>query len=321
VAPRQRLAAARGAAGRLLGRGVAGLRQRVDRVLERPISRLNPARHGRDRERLRPQLVGEDQAAPSVAREALEPVTLLLGVAAAAAAILAGLAPALGVAIGAVTVLVRAAVGAAEQRPEPAPRRPVSPIDPGSVEAEWIDRARRAVATFGEVTVGLTQEPFADRAALLRLKVTETVGVLERLAVRASAARRVLERTDTQALANEAARLRAEQAWADGTTAALISRALAATEARLDLHHQLQATRDGIMARLEMGIVHLERVTERMTRLAVATVLAPEPPVAELAELHDSVVAIRPGLLTDEPDRGLPAPATTRRQDEAAATG
>jgi hypothetical protein len=197
--------------------------------------------------------------------------------------------------------------------------RSVFPMEPDSVEADWIGRARRAAATFGEIALGLTQEPLADRAVLLRLEMTETVGILERLAVRSSVAGRVLERTDVRALGVEADLLRAEQALASGTTAALVGRSLAATEARVDLHHQLRSTRDGVLARLEMGIVHLERITERMTTIAVASVLAPKLPVAELAELHESLVAVRPGLLADEPDHGTPVPLAGSQPGQAAA--
>jgi hypothetical protein len=194
-----------------------------------------------------------------------------------------------------------------------------SPIEPGSVEADWVGRARRAAATFGEIALGLTQDPLADRAVMLRLEVTETVGILERLAVRSSVAGRVLERTDVDALGAEAGLLRAERDLAGGTTAALVGRSLAATQARIDLHRQLQAARDGVLARLEMGVVHLERTTERMTTIAVASVLAAELPVAQLAELHESLAAVRPGLLADEPDHGVPVPLAGSQPGQAAA--
>jgi hypothetical protein len=196
---------------------------------------------------------------------------------------------------------------------------PPSPVVPGSVEADWLGRARRAAATFGEIALGLSQEPLADRAVLLRFEMTETVGILERLAVRSSVAARVLGRSDVHALGAEAALLRAEQDLAGGTTAALVGRSLAATEARIDLHHQLRSTRDGVLARLELGVVHLERITERMTTIAVASVLAAELPVAELAELHESLAAIRPGLLADEPDHGVPVPLAGSQPGQAAA--
>jgi hypothetical protein len=193
-----------------------------------------------------------------------------------------------------------------------------SPVEAGSVEADWVGRARRAAATFAEIALGLTQEPLADRAVLLRLEMAETVGILERLAGRSSVAGRVLGRTEVRALGAEAGLLRAERDLAGGTTAALVGRALAATEARIDLHQQLQAAREGVLARLEMGVVHLERTTERMTSIAVASVLAAELPVADLAELHESLAAIRPGLLADEPDRGVPVPLAGSQPGRAA---
>jgi hypothetical protein len=237
-----------------------------------------------------------------------------------AATVLAGLARTCWLLVGlAGQGLRRAAV---RLRPRVAGGRatgpPASPVEPGSVEVDWIGRARGAAATLGEITLGLTQEPLADRAVLLRFEMGETVGILERLAVRSSVAARVLDRTDVHALGAEAELLRAERDLAGGATAALVGRSLAATEARVDLHHQLQAARDGVLARLELGVVHLERITERVTTVAVASVLAAELPVAELAELHESLAAVRPGLLADETGDPVPAPLAGSRPGRAA---
>ncbi|HYT25142.1 MAG TPA: hypothetical protein VEP73_01465 [Actinomycetota bacterium] len=277
-------------------------RRRVERVVDRTATRLTHARHDRDRharhdrDRGGSPVAGDPPPPPGIAAEMLEPATLLLGLAAVAAAVLAGVPTAVAACTGAATVCVRAAAGALGRRAGPPGQRPASPIDPGSIEAQWLDRARGAAATFSEVVLSATSGPLAEQAPTMRLRIAQTVSVLEGLAARSSAARRVLERTDVQALAAEADRLRAEHAWTSGTVAALLGRSLAAVEARGDAHRQLQAARAGILARVEMGIVHLERLAAGATRLALASAPGP-PPSAELDELLESLAALRPGLL------------------------
>ncbi|HEV8648923.1 MAG TPA: hypothetical protein VG276_05835 [Actinomycetes bacterium] len=286
------------------GRAVGGqVRRCVERVVDRPVARLTPGRHDRNRVRLRSQSAAEDPSPPAgIVDQVLEPVTLALGLAASGGAVLAGLPAVVAACIGAATVFIRAAVGALEQRATAPEQPPTSPIDLGSIEAQWLDRARRAAATFSDVALSVTSEPLAGQAAMMRLQITETLGVLEGLAVHSSAARRVLERTDVQALGAEAERLRAEHAWASGTVATLLGHSLATVEARMDLHGQLQTVRAGLLARLEIGIVHLEHLASRMTKLAVGSVLGPAPAPAELDELFARLAAVRPGLLAPADD-------------------
>jgi hypothetical protein len=278
-------------------------RGRVEQVVDYPVARLTPGRHDRGRIHLRGGRTAEDPSPPGgIVDEVREPATAALGLAAAGGAALAGLPAVVAACIGAATVLIRAALGALEQRADPPGQRPASPIDQGSIEAQWLDRARRATATFADVALGVTFAPLAEQTAMMRLQITETIGVLEGLAVRSSAARRVLERTDVQALATEAERLRAEHAWASGTVATLLGHSLAVVEARMDLHRQLQSARAGILARLELGVAQLEHLAARMTKLALGSALGSAPAPAELDEMVDHLAALRPGLLAAADD-------------------
>jgi hypothetical protein len=236
-------------------------------------------------------------------------------VAASGAGLLAGVPLPASACIGAATVAIRAVLGALGERPGP-PGRPASAVDQDSIEGRWLDRARRAAVTFSDVALGVTSEPLAEQAAMTRLRVAETIDVLEGLAAGSSAARRVLERTDVHALGAEAERLRAEHAWASGAVATLVGHSLAAVEARIDLHQRLRTARAGILARLELGVVHLEGLADRVTRLALGSVLGPAPAPAELDALFDRLAAVRPGLVAgDEPD----GPAPGSREPGAAA--
>jgi len=283
-------------------------RERVERVVDRPMARLAlgrlaPRRHDRTRARLRSQTAFEDPSPPAgIVGEVLEPVTLAVGLAAWGAAVVAGLPTVVAACIGGATVSIRAAVGALEQRVDPPGQRPASPIDQDSIEAQWLDRARRAAATCSDVALSVTSEPLAGQAEMTRQRLAETLTVLEGLAVRSSAARRALERTDVHALGAEAERLQAERAWASGEVAALLGRSLAAVEARMDLRGQLQTVRAGILARLEMGVVHLEHLAAQMAKLALSSVHGPAPVLAELDELFDRLAAVRSGLLAPADD-------------------
>jgi len=292
------LSAVRAAGGQVWGWG--------ERMVDRPVALVTPGRHHSSRARLRARTAAEDSSPPpGIVDEVLDPLTLGLGLAASGAALLAGLPGVAAACVGAAAVLLRAAVGALERAGPPGQRPalgPASPIDPGSIEAQWLERARWAAAAFSDAALGVTSEPFAEQAAAMRLQITQTLGVLEVLAVRSSAARRALDRTDVQALGAEAERLRAERAWASGTVAQLLGHSLAAVEARMDLQGQLQSVRAGILARLEMSTVHLEHLAGRMTKPALSSAVGPALAPGELDELFDRLAAVRSGLLAPTDD-------------------
>ena len=296
------LSAVRAAGGQVWGWG--------ERMVDRPVALVTPGRHHSSRARLRARTAAEDSSPPpGIVDEVLDPLTLGLGLAASGAALLAGLPGAAAACVGAATVLLRAAVGALGRAGPPGQRpalAPASPIDPGSIEAQWLERARWAAAAFSDAALSMTSEPFAGQAAAMRLamrlQITETLGVLEGLAVRSSAARRALDRTDVQALGAEAERLQAERAWASGTVAQLLGHSLAAVEARMDLQGQLQSVRAGILARLEMSTVHLEHLAGRMAKLALSSAVGPALAPGEVDELFDRLAAVRSGVLAPTDD-------------------
>ncbi len=239
--------------------------------------------------------------------ELAEPWGLLLGATAGGAAWALHLpetaivAPLVGVAVW----LTKAAVSALEHRhaapaaPAVAGGRPL-PVDARAAEGRWLARAKRAADSFGDLAGGMTAGPLAERVALMRPQVDDTMATLARLAGQATAAGRALERIDPQTLDAEERRLAAQRAAATGEIAAELDRSLASIEVQRQIHDRLQAARTGVLVRLESGTLGLESLVARVVELSAMATGGPTGETGAIEALTDELEGIRQGLAETE---------------------
>jgi hypothetical protein len=234
--------------------------------------------------------------------ELTEPWGLLLGASAAGTAWAVGLPAAAAGAVGAAVWAAKVVTAALERRRGPARRRRPGrlPFDARSAEGVWLQRSEQAAAAFAELAGSMTGGPLAERVAMMRPEVADTVEALGRLAGQATAAGRALARIDDAALDAEAARLRAARATASGDIAVQLDRSLASVAAQQEIHDRLVAARDGVLARLESGTLGLESLVARVVELSAMAVSGPTGELGAVDQLGAELEGIRQGLAETE---------------------
>lgn len=229
-----------------------------------------------------------------------EPWGLLIGATAAGAAWAVNLPLAVAGGIGAAVWLTKAGVAAWERRRERPRRHELTQVEAGAPEGRWLARAQAAAGTFSELTGSIDAGPLADRVALMRPQVDDTVRTLERLAGQAGAAGRALARIDDRFLADEADRLEAARAAASQEIAAELDRSLASVRVQREVHGRLVNARNGVLARLESGTLGLESLVARMVELSAMATGGPVSETGAVDQLSDELEGIRQGLAETE---------------------
>lgn len=227
-----------------------------------------------------------------------EPWGLLIGATAAGAAWAVNLPLAVAGGVGAAVWLTKAGLAAWERRRE-RPRE-LARVEAGAPEGRWLARAQAAAGTFDELADGMSEGPLADRVALMRPQVDDTVRTLERLAGQAGAAGRALSRIDDRFLAGEARRLEAARAGASQEIAAELDRSLASVGVQREVHGRLVAARNGVLARLESGTLGLESLVARVVELSAMATGGPVSETGVVDQLSDELEGIRQGLAETE---------------------
>jgi hypothetical protein len=229
-----------------------------------------------------------------------EPWGLLIGATAAGAAWAVNLPLAVAGGVGAAVWLTKAGLAAWERRRERPRPRELARVEAGAPEGRWLARAQAAAGTFDELADGMSEGPLADRVALMRPQVDDTVRTLERLAGQAGAAGRALSRIDDRFLAGEARRLEAARAGASQEIAAELDRSLASVGVQREVHGRLVAARNGVLARLESGTLGLESLVARVVELSAMATGGPVSETGVVDQLSDELEGIRQGLAETE---------------------
>jgi hypothetical protein len=230
------------------------------------------------------------------------PWGLLLGATAGGVAWATGLPALAGAAIGGAVWLTRAVAARLERRGEAArelpPRR--LPVEPLAPEGRWLERARRAAASFSQLGEGMGGGALRERVALMAPKVRDTVEALERLAGQATAVGQAIARLDGRFLAAEAERLRADRARASGEVASELDRSLASVRAQREVLGRLATARDNVLARLESGTLGLESLVARLVELEAMAAAGPAGDLGAVDQLSDELEGIRQGVAETE---------------------
>jgi hypothetical protein len=229
-----------------------------------------------------------------------EPWGLLIGATAAGAAWAVNLPLAVAGGIGAAVWLTKAGMAALERRREGPRRRELAPVESSAPEGRWLARAQAAAGTFSELAGSMSAGPLADRVALMRPQVDDTVGTLEPMAGQAGAAGRALARIDDRFLAGEAERLEAARAAATHEIAAELDRSLASVRVQREVYGRLVAARNGVLARLESGTLGLESLVARVVELSAMATGGPVSETGAVDQLSDELEGIRQGLAETE---------------------
>jgi hypothetical protein len=238
-------------------------------------------------------------------KELLDRWSLLL------AALSAGLAWAVQVpllaalAIGLAVLLVRAIVAGANRKDLGRPAAGLPEVEPGSKEAEWLDRAEKAAESFESISDSLSAGPLAERVGEMKSSVHETVETLHRLAGRATTTGKALSRINKRALLEEKLSLRKALKTASPDVHADIEKSIEAVQAQEDVRTRLVTARGKMIARLQSGTLGLESLVARVAELSTTAGIEPLRGTESIDVLSEELESIRYGVTkTEEATRG-----------------
>lgn len=176
--------------------------------------------------------------------------------------------------------------------PEQAPGEAAAPEPPaGSLEAQLVDRARRAVLTLADISSSTTDQWSREQIEGVRGEAGQVVPDLLRAAHRlttATAARARISVPDLQ-------RYQADLARRSAGTPADLERSRASVQAQLDIAARLDDTCATLASRLESSVLDLETLTAQAAEVSASTVtsLDTSRPVEELIT---QLASVREGL-------------------------
>ncbi len=225
--------------------------------------------------------------------ELRDPWGLLLGATATGAAWAVDVNPAAAGAVGVAVWLAKAATAALQRRGE---GRTALAVTPGSPEEGWLRRATSAARDFGELSASMSRGPLAERVALMRPQVDDSMATLERLAEQASLTGTALARLDLDHLRQERLRLTSAREQARKGLVEDIDRALASLSSQLAVIDRLCETRDRVLARMESSTISIEELLARVVELSATTTTGVLEPTGVLDELADNLEGVRRGL-------------------------
>jgi len=210
-------------------------------------------------------------------RELREPWAIVLGGLAAGLGWAIGIPAIAAAGVGAAVYGVRVVAGVVVDRFQGVEGMPE--IRPGTRQAEWLQRAQRAVQAL-ERSRATAPTPVADRVAKMASNAASTLDDIRRLAGHSARVDAALGQVDRAGLVVEADRLHAELSRAPGD----------------DLREDIQRSLDSIRAQTEVG-TRLDEAAIKLQARIQAVILGLESLVARLRE----VLAIMP---TESPGTG-----------------
>jgi len=238
-------------------------------------------------------------------RELLDRWGLLL------AALSAGLAWAIQVplfaalAIGVAVLLARAAIAGASRKDRNPPAADLPEVEPGSKEAEWLNRAKKAAESFESISASLSDGPLARRVDEMETAIHETVETLHRLAGRATTVGKAMSRIDKRSLLEEKLKLRKALKTAGPDVRADIEKSIEAVQAQEDVRTRLVTARGKMIARLQSGALGLDSLVARVAELSTTAGIEPLRGTESIGELSEELESIRFGVAkTEEATRG-----------------
>jgi hypothetical protein len=188
------------------------------------------------------------------------------------------------------------------------------PVAEHTDEAEWLRRAERAAAAFGDVARSAREGPIRERVETFGAETGESVAALARLAGQASAIRAALARIEPRRLFAERDRLlKAQRAGGDPAVLAERARSLRAVDAQLEGYQRLVGAINTLLARLESGTLGLEGLVARLAEVvALAETSVSAGGLDRVDELAAELEGLRAGLVetegvTTRAMEGLPA--------------
>ena len=193
-----------------------------------------------------------------------------LGFGAAVALAYVVLGSPLPLALGAFVLIY--ALNAAFTRPSAFDRRPAVPaIEPGTPEAAWVDRARRAALSIDRLRRYARSPAIADRCGAIATQARISVSSLQRLAYQVDVVRSVSPDTDVTEIRTKEERVRMQLGATTGATRLELDRTIATLVARRESAERLLATRQELDARIEAGALGLEGVVARVAEIVAMT--------------------------------------------------
>jgi hypothetical protein len=218
---------------------------------------------------------------------------LLLGATAAGAAWAVSVHPAAAGFVGVAVWLAKAGIASVQGRDE---GRGAPVITPRSQEAYWLGRAGSAAHGMDELSSSMRSGPLAERIALMRPQVNDSMATLERLAEQASLTGTALARFDLDKLKQEHARLLRSRKNAKEGLVQDIDRALASLASQQAVVDRLSGTREQVLARMEASTISIEELLARVVELSAMSATGALEPTGALDELADALEGVRQGL-------------------------
>ncbi|MDP9846341.1 hypothetical protein [Streptosporangium lutulentum] len=218
---------------------------------------------------------------------------LLLGATAAGSAWAVDVHPAAAGFVGVAVWLTKAGIASFQSRGE---SRTAPAVTPRSQEAGWLERARSASHRLGELSSSMKPGPLADRVALMRPQVNDSMATLERLAEQASLTGTALAGFDLDKLKHEHAQLTRARKKAKEELLQDLDRALASLSSQRAVADRLSGTRERVLARMESSTISIEELLARVVELSAMSATGALEPTGALDELADALEGVRQGL-------------------------
>jgi hypothetical protein len=217
---------------------------------------------------------------------------LLLGATAAGAAWAVSVHPVAAGFVGVAVWLAKAGIASVQGRGEDRTRVVTS----GSREDYWLERAGSASHRLGELSSSMKRGPLAERIALMRPQVDDSMATLERLAEQASLIGTALARFDLDKLRDDHARLTGDREKAKEGVVQDIDRALASLVSQQAVVDRLSGTREQVLARMESSTISVEELLARVVELSAMSATGALEPTGALDDLADALEGVRQGL-------------------------
>lgn len=210
-------------------------------------------------------------------------------------------------------VLVYAVKVALELRSWQRPPRMPAPVA-GSVEAVWLERGDRAIASIEQLRRSARSEAVSQRFAAISAQAQLTLAGLRRLAYQAGVVSALTRPAEADELRAAEQRMQKQLEAASGPLRGELERTLASIVARREAAERLEAARHELHARIESSALGLEGVVARLAEIVAITDGAPRgTPVDELVSELDT---LRTAMVEAETFGRTSVLALTRTIDE-----
>ena len=218
---------------------------------------------------------------------------LLLGATAAGAAWAVSVHPAAAGFVGVAVWLAKAGIASVQGRGEDRTRGHHFG-EPGGLLAER--RAGSASRRLDELSSSMKRGPLAERIALMRPQVNDSMATLERLAEQASLTGTALARFDLDKLRARARTADRARENGQGGLVQDIDRALASLVSQQAVVDRLSGTREQVLARMESSTISIEELLARVVELSAMSATGALEPTGALDDLADALEGVRQGL-------------------------